>query len=126
MPQKHDIITLKKRRSFLAVAATVKKWVAPGLILQLGPVRPDSTPPENPVCHYGLTASGKVGNAVVRNRARRRLRALAQELLALHADPSHDYVLIARNTTATRAHEALRLDFITALKKLKVWRESPP
>jgi ribonuclease P protein component len=122
MPQKHVFVTLKKRHEFLAVAGLRRKWAAPGLILQVGE-RNEKRPVTAP--RYGLTASKKVGNAVTRNRARRRLRALAQDILALHADPAHDYVLIARAATPARAWEDLRQDLATALKKLGVWRENP-
>jgi ribonuclease P protein component len=118
MPHHRSPITLKKRSAFLAVAASGKKWVAPGLILQLGKAKPE--PHE---LRYGLTASGKVGNAVVRNRARRRLRALVREVLAAHGAPEHDYVLIARAVTATRNYADLKGDLVMALKRLKAWRE---
>lgn len=100
------------------MAQTGKKWVAPGLILQLGAAKTD------PSLRYGLTATTKIGNAVVRNRARRRLRALAFELLPAHASPQHDYVLIARATTITRDYGELRKDLTTALKKLGVWHDA--
>ena len=97
-----------------------RKWSTPGLVLQLSPVRADA-PHEQ---RYGLTATTKIGNAVIRNRARRRLRALAFELLPQHASVGHDYVLIARDATATRPHAALKADLIAALKKLGVWHEA--
>ena len=74
---------LRKRAEFLAVASSGKKWVAPGFILQIGPARTSDE-----AIHYGLTASRKVGNAVTRNRSRRRLRALATEIMPL-AIPEH-------------------------------------
>lgn len=109
---------LQKRAEFLAVAASGKKWVTLGVIVQLGAGRGDANP-----ARYGLTASKKVGMAVERNRARRRLRALAREILASHAAPGHDYVLIARATTVTRAYADLRRDLVKSLKGLGVWRE---
>jgi ribonuclease P protein component len=111
---------LRKRAEFLAVAASGKKWVAPGFILQIGPPRPAT-----PSIHYGLTASRKVGNAVIRNRCRRRLRALAVELLP-HATPEHDYVLIARPTTAEHDFADMRRDMIKGMQRMKVWRDCPP
>ena len=111
------IATLRRRPEFLAVAASGRKWAAPGLILQMGLPRESSAP-----ARYGLTASSKVGGAVVRNRARRRLRALAVEILPHHA-AARDYVLIARSTTATRAFSDLRQDLVTALRKLGAWHE---
>lgn len=115
------LTVLRRRAEFLAVAGTGKKWVAPGLIVQLG----NPHAPENQASvRYGLTASGKVGGAVVRNRARRRLRALAIELLPLHAEPGRDYVLIARaTTTVSRDYTDLKKDLLTALRKLRVYRE---
>ena len=73
-----------------------------------------------PSLRVGFTASKKVGGAVVRNRARRRLRALAREVLLPEAAPGYDYVLIARAETATREYTALRADMRVALKRLKL------
>ena len=50
----------------------------------------------------GFTATKKIGNAVIRNRAKRRLREAARTLLPQHGLPGHDYVLIARNSTTAR------------------------
>jgi ribonuclease P protein component len=117
------LTVLRRRAEFLAVAQTNKKWVATGLILQLGPKKTE-TADTKPSLRYGLTATTKIGNAVVRNRARRRLRALAFEILPPHASNQHDYVLIARATTAIRDHSDLKKDLITGLKKLGVWTDS--
>ncbi len=114
-----NLTVLRRRAEFLAVAKTGKKWVAPGLIMQLGSPRKTGIPAPR----YGLTATTKIGNAVIRNRARRRLRALAFEVFPQHASPDHDYVLIARATTVTRDYAELKKDLVTALKKLGVWRE---
>ena len=73
----------------------------------------------------GFTASKKVGGAVVRNRARRRLRALAREVLVREAAPGYDYVLIARAETATRDYTQLRGDMRFALKRLKLLQARP-
>ncbi len=68
---------------------------------------------------FGLTASKKVGNAVTRNRARRRLRALAREILPLHGHPGWDYVLVGRpEATVARDFAALRGDLIRALARV--------
>ena len=50
----------------------------------------------------GFTATKKIGNAVIRNRAKRRLRQAARALLPEHGLPGYDYVLIARNSTTAR------------------------
>jgi ribonuclease P protein component len=112
-----ELTVLRKREFFLAVAKDGRKWVAPGLILQAG------VPRNETALRYGLTASGKIGNAVVRNRARRRLRALVHEVLPRHAVPGRDYVLIARATTISRDYADLAQDLKTSLKKLGAWRD---
>jgi ribonuclease P protein component len=114
----HKLTVLRRRPEFLEVAKTGKKWVALGLILQVGPLKTD------PNLRYGLTATTKIGNAVIRNRARRRLRALAFDVLPGHASPQHDYVLIARAATATRNFVELTKDLTTALKNLGVWHDA--
>ncbi len=70
----------------------------------------------------GFTVTKKVGNATVRNRARRRLRAAADRLLPDHGRPGNDIVLIGRRTTLDRPFTALVDDLETALRRLKVWR----
>ena len=109
---------LTERRQFLKVAATGKKWAEPGLVLQVRPAGPDAD--EGNVIRVGFTASKKVGNAVARNRARRRLKALVHEVMTAMAKPGHDYVLIARQGTLTRPFTLLRQDLEEALKRLHV------
>lgn len=121
MPRSPILVPLKKRASFLAVAAHRKRWVAPGFILQVAP-----RPAEQGVglCGIGLTATKKtIGNAVRRNRARRRLRALAYDILAAHALSGHDFVLIAREPSLTLDYKTLRQDVEKALKRFRLWRE---
>jgi ribonuclease P protein component len=108
---------LRKRAEFLAVASSGKKWVSPGFILQIGAAH---EPTLN--VRYGLTASAKVGNAVIRNRARRRLRALAMEILS-RASSEHDYVLVARPATPSCVFSNLREDLIKGLKRLNLWHQ---
>ena len=105
---------LKKRADFLA-AARAKKQVTPGFILQARK-RPE---PENTAIRFGVTASKKVGNAVARNRAKRRLRALARLTLPEAGQPGWDYVLIARkDITATRPFAQMQQDLHKALSRL--------
>jgi ribonuclease P protein component len=116
---------LKRRPDFLRVASGRQKWVAPGLILQALRQRDaDPTSDETMPARVGFTASAKVGNAVTRNRARRRLRAAAAAVLPRHAQPAHDYVLIARAGTLTRRFSDLLVDLEVGLKRLGLYREN--
>jgi len=116
---------LKRRREFLSVAAARRKWVTPGMIVQFRPTQ-DGEPvglsghPAGP--RVGFTVSRRVGNAVVRNRVRRRLRAVVERVMADHAAAGADYVLIGRAATASRPFPALVEDLETALRRLGAWR----
>ena len=67
----------------------------------------------------GFTATKKIGNAVVRNRAKRRLRSAARELLPRHGVPHADYVFIARMDTAEIGWQRLLDDMESALISLR-------
>jgi ribonuclease P protein component len=110
---------LTRRAEFLRVAAVRRKFVAPGLILQAaaGPISEGAA-----AWRVGFTASRKVGNAVARNRARRRLRAASAEVLPTHAAGGNDLVLIARSTTLTRPYGSLVRDLEEGLRRLGIWR----
>lgn len=108
------VARLKRRPEFLAVAASRRKWVAPGLILQAARRPEEWNLPPAP--RIGFTASRKVGIAVARNRARRRLRAAVDQVLPKAGQPGFDYVLIARTATLTRPFRDLISDLETALK----------
>ena len=115
------IARLKRRAEFLRVADSRRKSVTPGLILQALPHPATAAPPLEGL-RVGFTASRKVGIAVVRNRARRRLREAVDRVMPLHAAPGHDYVLIARAATIRRPFGALLGDLETALRQLGAWR----
>ena len=104
---------LKKRADFLRAAKGVRR-VEGAVTLETCRTPADAAPPNS--CRVGFTASRKVGNAVARNRAKRRLRAAASQLLPLLGRGGHDYVLVARASTGTRAFDALLADVTTALK----------
>ena len=128
------LATLAKRADFLRVAGRGTKWATAGLVLQAcprsaggasGPAPSGANVSEAQAIRVGYTASKKVGGAVVRNRARRRLRALAREVIAQEAAAGYDYVLIARAETATRDYAALRADMRFALKRLRLLEKRP-
>ena len=112
-----DIERLKRRADFLRVARTGGKWVMPGLVLQAAK-QPKSRDDETP--RLGFTVSRKVGNAVARNRARRRLREAARQVMPGHARPAIDYVLIGRHTTLRRPWPLLVEDLETALTRIRI------
>jgi len=113
---------LKRRGEFLHVAKG-RRWTTPGLVLQARPRPGDAGPPSG--ARVGFTASRKVGIAVERNRARRRLKAAAERVLGEHAAPGQDYVVVARSETLQRPFALLVGDLETALKHLGAWRETP-
>jgi ribonuclease P protein component len=126
-PDRPALHTLRVRREFLAVAKGDKQ-VRRGLVLQARQrdvnaktdldAASDPTSDADTAIRFGLTATKKIGNAVIRNRTRRRLRVLAHEILSAHGQPGYDYVLIGRAATKHRTWDGLRTDLRSALKKL--------
>ncbi|GIU67221.1 ribonuclease P protein component [Candidatus Phycosocius spiralis] len=106
-----QIDRLRKRPQFLRVAQGAK---ASGRYVSLQVCRSDDSPSQQALARFGLTASKKVGNAVLRNRARRRLRSAMLQLLSVHGRPGFDYVAVARTASVTADWPAL-LDDLTAL-----------
>ncbi len=130
---------LKKRRDFLRVAGRQCKAVTAGLILQAAPTpAPRAAEPETgpeaesarpaegmpptvsnaPAIRVGFTVSKKVGNAVKRNRAKRRLRAAVDALFPDLGRPGMDYVVIGRAATVDRPFDALLNDLRSAVERV--------
>lgn len=107
---------LKRRSEFLRTAAAGLKWVTPGVIVQAR--RRDEAGKNGGGPRVGYTVSKKVGNAVQRNRARRRLRAAAGDVLTARGESDFDYVLIGRKTTLDRPFDALIGDLNEAVAGL--------
>ena len=103
------IETIRKRYDFLALRDKGVKTVAKPFILQARDLASDELP------RFGLTASEKIGNAVRRNRARRRMRALVRLHLADKARRGHHYGLIARFDMPDAPFEALETAFLAAI-----------
>ena len=109
---KPDLIRLTRRTQFLFVRDGAR---ASRPAVSIEARRREETGPIG----VGFTASKKVGNAVVRNRARRRLREAARKLLPEHGLPGVDYVLVARQSTPDAAWGALLDDVGNALIRLR-------
>jgi ribonuclease P protein component len=103
---------LTKRAQFLFVRQGLR--AGRGVVLVEARRRAESGP-----IGLGLTASKKVGAAVIRNRARRRLREAARQLLPVHGLAGVDYVLVARQSTPDAEWGALLDDLKTALIRLR-------
>ena len=110
------LVRLKTRADFVRVAAGRSRAVRPAFIVQAAsqPTGSDN----GGIVRVGFTASRKVGNAVVRNRAKRRLRAIAAEVLPRNGRPGTDYVIVARATSSERRYADLVADLETALRQL--------
>lgn len=104
------LVVLRQRADYLR-AAQGRKAGTGGFLLQ---ARARGT--ADPSARVGFTASKKIGNAVFRNRAKRRLRALAREVLAPEARAGWDYVLVAKpNATVSRDYGLLQADLRSAI-----------
>ena len=88
----------------------------PGFVLQAAPVPADRPPP---AVRVGFTVSKRVGNAVARNRVRRRLREIARQVMPQQAQAGLDYVLVGRQAAIARDFAALAQELVEALKRLK-------
>ena len=102
---------MPSRQDFLQAKNHGQKALTRGLVIQA--VKRDSD-----IWRVGLTASKKIGNAVCRNRARRRMRALARHHLATMARPGVDYVLIARHDTISCDWQDLATGLTKAIRYL--------
>jgi ribonuclease P protein component len=95
----------------------------PGFVLQAAPVPADRPPP---LVRVGFTVSKRVGNAVIRNRVRRRLREIARQVIPEQARPDLDYVLVGRQGAIERDFVVMRQELIEALKRLKALALATP
>lgn len=109
-------VRLKKRRCFLKAAHNGKKFVSSTMILQAVPQD------EIAGMRLGFTVTKKLGNAVVRNRIRRRLRAVCQEIFPVKGLAGFDYVVIGRSAALEAPFETLKkdLNFLLGIFQKKI------
>lgn len=104
------VLHIRKRADFIRAKEANKSVATSGLVVQVAPsqysIAGDDT------IRIGFTATSKLGNAVKRNRIKRRLRAACREVMAKHAKSGNDYVIIGR-------FRALDRDFLSLIKDLK-------
>ncbi len=134
--RKRKLVKLKKRADFVRVASSGHKFFCKGFVLQVAPLQcfhqankyKHNTSITNMayndckdcinIARFGVTATKrKIGCAVRRNRVKRRLRAIALDVLPFHSSPQHDFVLIATQQTLIRPYEQLKSDLLYALRK---------
>jgi ribonuclease P protein component len=113
---------LRRRADFLATAAASAKTkaAASAFVLQARK-RADNGPPR-----FGFTVSKKVGNAVERNRVRRRLREIVRLSPAGNMTVGHDYVLIGRRAALRMPFERIARDFEGAMRRVHAGRKAVP
>ena len=103
---------LQRRADFLA-ANNGRRAPMPGFVLLVRPRGDDDA-----VMRLGITVTKKIGNAVVRNRMKRRFRALARDVLGEAGISGADHVLIGRAGGVERNFASLRAELVKALRKV--------
>jgi len=107
-------LKIKKRKDFIRAAKAGESVATTSLVLQAArSLSEEVVPPK-----FGFTTTKRLGHAVVRNRARRRLRAAVRELYLTEARDNIEYVLIGRYDTADCDFEILRRDLKYAFRKI--------
>jgi ribonuclease P protein component len=107
------LVTITKRADFVAANSGLRAST-PGFLLLVRD-RKDS----DPSMRVGFTVTKKVGGSVIRNRMKRRFRALAREIVPLKGLPGADHVMIGRSKGIERDFAMLRSELVAALDRLR-------
>lgn len=113
-PKPPTLEIIRKRADFVLITEKHYRKVTPAFVLQIHK-RPENE--GNLAIRVGFTATKKMGGAVFRNRAKRRLRELARLHLLAFAKPGHDYVFIAREGIFSRPFHSMIEDLKACLEK---------
>ncbi|WP_371136518.1 ribonuclease P protein component [Novosphingobium sp.] len=109
---------LSRRADFLAANRGLRV-ARPGFVLL-------ARPNDAGAMRFGITVTKKIGNAVVRNRMKRRLRALIRDVLPTEGLPGHDHVVIGRDGGVERDFALLRTELQAALARAAAGKSDPP
>lgn len=119
VPSRADLTVLRRRADFLRAASARRQGTAGFLLQARDRGEAEGGAGAGGAIRVGFTCSKKIGNAVTRNRAKRRLRAIAREVLPRRARPGWDYVLVGRpGATVSRDHAAMVADLEGALDRV--------
>lgn len=113
-PQEAQRLTILRKRSDFLAANAGRRAATPGFVLLIRD-RQDGDPAKR----VGFTVTKKIGNAVVRNRMKRRFRELARELIPTSGHSGSDHVMIGRSGGIERQFSELRRDLTQALAKAR-------
>lgn len=111
---------LKAQAAFDSLRTTKTRWVSQGFAIQVIPQITPKTPAVPGFCVITSKKTAKL--ATDRNRMRRRLRAIAYEILPVQAKPDMDYMIVARSGALTRPMDEMRKDLVWCLRKLDLLR----
>lgn len=109
------IISLTRNGQFQRLYRKGASFVTPTMVVYVAKNR-------LPFHRLGITAGKKVGGAVKRNRAKRRIRELFRSNIP-HLKEGYDFCIVARAFTVDAPPEKLRRDFYTSMTRLEVWRD---
>jgi ribonuclease P protein component len=108
---------MRKRADFLRANSGLRV-ARPGFVLL-------AKPNDGAGLRFGITVTKKIGNAVVRNRMKRRFREICRAVLPEHGLPDHDHVLIGRDGGIERDFAALTDDLLQALARIRAGKADP-